>query len=265
MLNRIRNRFRNSGNGPWLFASVVVVAIAVSGSAFAFGEGRPILGGKRNPSTNASRAFTSETQIIANNSTYGTRQSNKSDNGGGAIYGCRSGEGGSGKGNEPCIRANNLAKGLAFEFASAGTTGGAITVGNGGDTTKPFTTNATGVADGLNADRVDGKNAADVVSDAQAQNRFAQVSATGTLGASRGVASATRDSEGTYTVVFSDDVSKCGITVSESSFDANNGAAAFEIGSGGKNVHVKTRSGGGTDGTGPTAVADEPFHIVAVC
>ena len=28
MLNRIRNRFRNSGNGPWLFASVVVVALA---------------------------------------------------------------------------------------------------------------------------------------------------------------------------------------------------------------------------------------------
>src|SRR5213078_3846941 len=69
MLNRIRNRFRNSGNGPWLFASVVVVAIAVSGSAFAFGEGRPILGGKRSPSSDSRKAFASETQIIANTST----------------------------------------------------------------------------------------------------------------------------------------------------------------------------------------------------
>ena len=260
-----RKLLRTSSKGTLVLASAVIIGLLASSFAVASGEGKNLILGKRNPGSNASAALTSETQIIANNGTYGTRQSNKSDNGGGAIYGCRSGEGGSGKGNEPCIRANNLAKGLAFEFASAGTTGGAITVGNGGDTTKPFTTNATGVADGLNADRVDGKNAADVVSDAQAQNRFAQVSATGTLGASRGVASATRDSEGTYTVAFSDDVSKCGITVSESSFDANNGAAAFEIGSGGKNVHVKTRNGGGSDGTGPTAPADQPFHIVAIC
>jgi hypothetical protein len=249
----------------WILASAAILAVCVAPFALAAGEGKPISGGARNPSTDASQSYSRETGIIANTSTYGTRQSNKSDNGGGAIYGCRSGEGGTAKGNEPCIRANNLSKGLAFEFASDGTTGGAITVGNGGDTTKPFTTNATGVADGLNADRVDGKNASDVVADAQAQNHFAQVSATGALGASRGVASATRDSLGSYTVAFSDDVSKCGITVSESSFDADNGAAAFEVGSGGKNVHVKTRSGGGPDGNGPTAVADEPFHIVAIC
>ena len=36
------------------------------------------------------------------------------------IYGCRSGAGGTAKGNEPCVRANNLADGLAFEFNSNG-------------------------------------------------------------------------------------------------------------------------------------------------
>ena len=57
--------------------------------------------GKRNPSNNPSLALSTETEIIANNSTYGTRQSNKKDgDGGGAIYGCRSS-----LGNEPCVRA----------------------------------------------------------------------------------------------------------------------------------------------------------------
>ena len=249
----------------WILASAIVLAVCVAPFAIAAGEGQPVDGGARNPSSNESQSYTRETEIIANTSTYGTRQSNKSDNGGGAIYGCRSGEGGSGKGNEPCIRAVNLAKGYAFEFESRGVQGGSITVGNGGDSTKPFTTNATGVAEGLNADRVDGKNAADIVTDAQAQNRFAQVAANGTLGTQRGVASATRDSEGNYTVVFASDVSKCGINVSESSFDENDGAAAFEITGTPTTVHVRTRAGGGADGTGPTPPADKPFHITAVC
>lgn len=39
---------------------------------------------------------------------------------------------------------------------------GRIEVGGGGDGAKPFTTNATGVATGLNADRVDGLEAAEL-------------------------------------------------------------------------------------------------------
>jgi len=107
---------------------------------------------------------TKETEIISNNATgYTTRQSNKSTAGGGAIYGCRSTAGGSlaNPPKNPCIRANNLANGFAFEFnAVGGESAGTITVGNGGDGKKPFTTNATGVATGLNADRVDGVEAA---------------------------------------------------------------------------------------------------------
>ena len=249
----------------WIIASAVVLAVCVAPFAIAAGEGSPTRGGARNPSNNESQSYTRETEIIANTSTYGTRQSNKSDNGGGAIYGCRSGEGGSARNNEPCLRASNLVKGLAFEFESRGTQGGAITVGTGGDTTKPFTTNATGVADGLNADRVDGKNAADIVTDAQAQNRFAQVSATGVLGAARGVASASHQTDGNYTVVFNEDVSKCALSVTESAFDENNGAAAFEIGADSRTVRVRTRNGGGPDGTGPTQPADKAFHIQAIC
>lgn len=107
---------------------------------------------------------TKETEIISNNATgYSTRQSNKSTTGGGAIYGCRSTAGGSAATppKHPCIRANNLSTGFAFEFNATGAeSAGSITVGAGGDAKKPFTTNATGVATGLNADRVDGVDAA---------------------------------------------------------------------------------------------------------
>src|SRR3954451_12906787 len=229
----------------FILASATLVAVAIAPFALAAGEGNPVRGGNRNPSSDASLAYARETQIIANNSTYGTRQSNKSDNGGGAIYGCRSGEGGSSKGNEPCLRGSNLDKGYAFEFESRGLQGGKITVGNGGDTDKPFTTNATGVADGLNADRVDGKNASDIVNDAQAQNRFGQVGDTGTLGNKRGVASSSRTAGGTYAVVFDADVSKCGLNVTETGTAANNGAGSFDIGSDGKTVTVVTRDSGG--------------------
>ena len=123
--------------------------------------GGPLREGVRNGTT------TSETQVISNIAStttatggYSTRQSNLSPSGGGAVYGCRSAAGGSAavpRAQNPCIRANNLSTGFAFEFnASDGAVAGLITVGKGGDATKPFITNATGVATGLNADRVDG-------------------------------------------------------------------------------------------------------------
>ena len=65
MLHRIRSRYRTMGNGPWLFASVIGAALIITPMAFAFGEGTPILGGKRSPSQDTRKALTSETQIIA--------------------------------------------------------------------------------------------------------------------------------------------------------------------------------------------------------
>ncbi|MDA0183724.1 hypothetical protein OJ997_25675 [Solirubrobacter phytolaccae] len=136
-------------------STILVLGIAPLGVA---ATGDALREGARNGTA------TKETEIISNNATgYTTRQSNKSTSGGGAIYGCRSTAGGSTATppKNPCIRANNLSTGFAFEFNAVGAeSAGSITVGAGGDTKKPFTTNATGVATGLNADRVDGADAA---------------------------------------------------------------------------------------------------------
>ncbi len=120
-----------------------------------------------------------ETEIVANiqastgqKGGYATRQSNLSNSGGGAIYGCRSTVGGSAANppKNPCLRSNNLSTGFSFEFnATNGDVAGLINVGSGGDTKKPFTTNATGVATGLNADRVDGANASELIASARAK------------------------------------------------------------------------------------------------
>lgn len=135
-------------------STILVLGIAPLGVA---ATGDALREGTRNGTA------TKETEIISNNAGgYTTRQSNKSGTGGGAIYGCRSTAGGSAANppKNPCIRANNLANGFAFEFnAAGGEAAGTITVGNGGDGKRPFTTNATGVATGLNADRVDGADA----------------------------------------------------------------------------------------------------------
>src|SRR3954453_16465838 len=134
----------------------VILAIGIPGVAMGFGEGRSLLLGKRNPSSNANLALTKETEIIADTPTYGTRQSNKKDgDGGGAIYGCRSNPG-----NEPCIRSNNLKGGRAFEFVTIGNEAGRIEV-SGNHTGSPFTPSASGVTTGVTADQVDGKSATD--------------------------------------------------------------------------------------------------------
>jgi hypothetical protein len=268
-----RKLFRTKG--PLVLASAVIIGLLASSFAVASGEGKNLLLGKRNPGNNASAALSSETQIIANNGTYGTRQSNKSDNGGGAIYGCRSKAGGSEKGNQPCVRASNLVDGRAFEFsANGGTEVGRITSGN--TKAAPFTTNATGVATGLNADQVDGKSADDItkaahddaVATAQAAvqggTSFAAVAADGTLGGKRGATAAARSAAGTYTVTFANDISACAIQATEQT-TTDAGAVATELGTDKKTVSVVTRAGGGADGTGPSAVADRPFHLTVSC
>jgi hypothetical protein len=147
-----------------------VLAVGISPFAVA-ATGDALREGVRNGTTSR------ETEIVSNIAAgsgakggYATRQSNLSTSGGGAVYGCRSRAGGTPANQLPCIRANNLNTGRAFEFnAQNGLLGGSITVGNGGDSRKPFTTNATGVADGLNADRLDGLDAAQVVASARSK------------------------------------------------------------------------------------------------
>jgi hypothetical protein len=191
----------------------LILAIGIPSVAMGFGEGRNLLLGKRNPSSNANLALNTETEIIANTNTYGTRQSNKKDgDGGGAIYGCRSNPG-----NEPCIRSNNLKGGRAFEFVTIGKEGGRIEIG-GDKTGAPFTTNATGVATGLNSDKLDGKEAADFAP--ATSLTFAAISDDGT-GAptaagptSPTVTLSTTGDNAVYTVDLKRDVSKCSFTAS---------------------------------------------------
>lgn len=169
-----------------LVLMVTPVAIAASGddgagspkAQAAAGEGLAVRAGERNPRRIAD-TLSSETQVVANNATYGTRQSNKSDNGGGAIYGCRSKAGGTATGNEPCVRANNLVDGLAFEFqATTGKLGGLIQFGGSPGTVvpdaQPFATNGGKTVDNLSADKVDGKDASAFMPGAAIRVRFAE-------------------------------------------------------------------------------------------
>ena len=254
MRDRIRKALSPRSRGPWILASALLVALLVSPFAGAFGEGSAVRGGARNPSPDARRAYTKETQIIANVNTYGTRQSNKSNNGGGAVYGCRSGAGGTAKGNEPCVRVSNLAAGRAFEFnTNSGTEVGQI---SGPTNAAPFTTTAKAVATGLNADQVDGLSASEIVAAAAALNKFANVSSAGLLGDKRGAtAVAHTANSGDYNVDFDSDVSKCARTATIT------GATAGEITTDladANTVTVHTFASAG-------AAADRAFHLLVTC
>jgi hypothetical protein len=181
-----------------ILISALIVAIGVPAVALGAGEGRSLIAGKRNPN---SGSLTRETQIISSNGTYSTRQSNTGA-GGGAIYGCRAAVNA-----EPCVRANNLKLGLAFEFETGGKTAGDIKVK---DTTgAPFTTNATGKVANLNADKLDDKDSADFA--AAGDLLFAAVADGGTLLAGKGATASARAGDAT-TVTFGRDVSKCSYT-----------------------------------------------------
>lgn len=131
--------------------------------------GNPLKEGVRNP---RSGAAANETLIIARTraNVYGTRQSNLGA-GGAAIYGCRTTADfkalADTEKSTPCLRVNNLRNGLIHSYRfGIGSVGGVYQAGatNEDDpTARPFITNATGVATGLNADRVDSMDAAEII------------------------------------------------------------------------------------------------------
>ena len=225
-------------------------------------------GGQRNPSNNTSSGYQKETEIVgtiaqgqggvaANTGGYTTRQSNKSDTGGGAIYGCRAKAG-----TESCVAANNLGNGDAFRFQSdpAANTVGQIRFGL--DLNKlvdkpPFATNATGLVKNLNADQVDGKSADDFVG--KGSLLFAVVAADGTVGATRGVPAngkatvGTNGTDRTFTVPFAGDVSQCSATANPT--DVSAGTLAVAPGSDKSTIVVSE------DSANPAA----GFHLQVVC
>ena len=238
--------------GKYLLAAAIAVSVLIAAPlALGAGEGRPVDGGSRNPSPDARQSYARETQIIASVPTYGTRQSNKSTTGGGAIYGCRA----AATSPRTCVRATNLSTGQAFSFSGRGASVGRIEGASAA--AKPFTTNAQGVADGLNADRVDSKNAAELTTDAvAAANLFARVGgAAGTLGATRGATAAVRDAPGVYRVTFTANVSACAYAADQ--IGAVAGQVSLEAPTANE-VRVRTYTDTGMP-------ADRDFHLTVTC
>ena len=239
-----------------LIVAGVVAAVAVPAGAIGAGEGRPVDGGTRNPSTNPRLDYTRETEIIADTRTYGTRQSNKRDgDGGGAVYGCRSNPG-----NEPCVRAVNLKGGRAFEFESVGSEGGRIEVADPNGA--PLTTNATGVATNLNADRLDGREATDF--SGAGDLKFARVGVDGALQGGRGATGARLrvGNDNTFEVSFDRDVSGCSFTVTATGTATPGVVFATAPGETPQTVIVDQQNDGGSSGGIETA---RPFHLQVVC
>jgi hypothetical protein len=247
-VQRLKRSLR--GQGKWALLSSIALALIIAPFAVA-GDGDVMRVGAGNSAEN------NETRIIGQNvSTYATRQSNnKEGDGGSATYGCRANIGA-----EPCIFVNALRTTRAFDFRSHGIEGGRILVygdKTNPDNNKPFTTNATGVATGLNADEVDGRSAASLVA------RFAAVNANGTFAAGNGATSSSRVSEGTYDVNFTAPITGCAYTATITDY-INAGATGVQP-QDADTIRVRTRAGGGLDDTGPTAVSDRPFHLVVNC
>lgn len=259
------------GNTRALLISGGILALAITGSAFAVGEGDPLTGGERNPEANQTQQFEAETEIIGDIAAsteatggYVTRQSNTQDGanaGGAAIYGCRSPAGGTAGGKEGCLRANNLASGTALEVQSSGLPA-LFQVGTDPAATSdqpPFATNANGVVANLNADEVDGLDAEEI---AQAGNLFARVNEDGTAGSGGGATAAARTAQGIYTVTFEGDVSACAYQATQVN-TTGPGTISAQM-TEGNNNQVTVRTFAEND-EGLSAATDRAFHLTVTC
>lgn len=217
-------------SGALIAIGVAPVALASgwsSGSearSAGFGGRSSLRGGIHNPPHSS---FSRTTGLFANTNGWVMRMKNLGG-GGGATLLCGAPAGGS-----ACLEASNRSSGFAFQFASDGSTGGTILLKNASGA--PFTTNAHGVASGLNANYLEGKQASEFqlaskpaakAEDAEklggqpasayamGQLLFADVSAEGKVVSTRG-ASTISKSGTTYTLTFgATDVSRCSYTAS---------------------------------------------------
>ena len=191
------------------------------------------------------RTLTKETQIIASNSTYGTRQSNKKDRRRRRRH-LRLPLGRRPRAVHPAPTTSRA----AARSSSRPSARRAAASRPATRTGAPFTTNATGVATGLNADKVDGRDGSDIAS--PSDSLFAAVNADGTLAAGGPEATGSTRTDAaaeTYTVTFNRDVSKCSYTanVTGSSADFSLGV---EGGPAANQVRVDQRDAAGGN-TGP--------------
>jgi hypothetical protein len=257
----------------------VLVAAPV---AFATGEGKNFILGKRNPS---SGGLTRESQVIANiaqgkggiganTGGFSTRQSNLSNSGGGAIYGCRATPG-----TEACIASNNLANGDAFRFQASPNAPEAGVIRFGTDLKSlvnkpPFVTNGTATVTNLSADKLDGIDSSDFLTTANAASTYvtktqasqdfaasniapyAVVSATGAISHgnfnSGNATVATVGTNTQFTISFNRQVSACAATATPSSDPS--GSQIYATTSGTQDVVVTE--------TGTTAYG---FNLTVLC
>jgi hypothetical protein len=257
LFRRIRPRSR----AGWAAACAAILVVGVT-SVAAGATGDVIRIGKRT-------AGSGETAIVGNTGQYATRQSNnRNGDGGAASYGCRAPVT-----QESCLFVlNHNTNGSTFRFQSdGGASVGRIQVvppaGKQASDTAPFTTNATGVATGLNADKVDGQDAADIVN--AAKPPLVRVNADGTINpGARGLAASNAVQHvglGDYRVTFASDVSACAYSATESTPDNAGAVSASPVTGQTAQVEVVTRQGGGEDGTGASGRADRPFDLVVNC
>ncbi|MDQ3608343.1 MAG: hypothetical protein M3459_05510 [Actinomycetota bacterium] len=269
------------GNTRALLISGAILALFVSTSALAVGEGEPIEGGERNPTANQTQQFEAETQIIGDiaaatgeDGGYVTRQSNTqtgANAGGAAIYGCRAPAGGTAGGKEACLRANNLGGGTALELRSNGLPALFQVGGNPATAVDqpPFATNATGMVANLNADKVDGLDAEQI---SQAGNLFARVNDDATAVDGRGTTEAARTGEGVYTVTLGRDVSGCAFQATQVNTE-NPGPISVQL-TADTNNQVTVRTFDEAEADDPATPADDDdgnqpadraFHLTVTC
>jgi hypothetical protein len=260
----------------------VLAAAGISLVAAPIALAVPIQGGQRNP-TSHNLAFSRQTQVWASNSAYALRVSNLGT-GGAVIDGCRNLPAG-----PACVQVVGLKTGPVFSFVGGGSVGGTISMTN--PNAAPFTTNATGVATGLNANFLQGKQATDFLgATAQAVDSaklggvaassyvqtsqlasavqsqlggyaqltgllFADVSQNGTLGNNRGATAAASTGATSYTVTFGGNVSKCSYTASP----VGAGLASGQIG-----IAPDTSNPNVVDVNAPGALT-QGFHLQVIC
>jgi hypothetical protein len=247
-------------SGTALALLAAPVALASGGdkraSSAILGDNTPLKGAIHNP---ASSSFFRTTGIFANFSSWTLRVKN-AGSGGAGTFGCKASSSGS-----ACLEAENTNGGLAFEFATTGSTGGKIQLPSSSDS--PFTTNAHGEASGLNANYLQGKQASEfqLVSKPAANSEalggvpaseyaktgqllFADVSATGTIQNTRG-ATAASASANSFTVTFgTTNVSKCSFTASPQGAALTTGALGVEASTGNTSAVVVNAPAGFTGG-----------------
>ena len=264
-------RFRSQG--PWLVASAVVLGLLISSFAVASGEGSAILGGKRNPGSNASAALTKrdadhrQHRHVRHAPVQQVRQRRRRHlrlplEGRRLRQGQRAMRPRQQPGRRPRVRVRVQGRHRGRTRSPAPTrqrrrSRPTPTASRPASTPTRSTARAP-MRSRATRSRPPHRRRRDGAGPHAVRRRRPP---TAPSAATAARASAARTGAGTYTVVFADDISACALSATETQFE-DAGAVGVQLGDDNKTVTVRTRSGGGADGTAATAPTDRPFHLV---